>query len=130
MPPFLRASVPIVLFAGGGTGGHLMPALAIADAMVAADSRIEPLFVGAERGIEAQVLPARPWRYSLLPFEPIYRRQWWKNVRLPWSMWRSMRGVREVHNVATVSGTSSAERCKHEREANSGQSLANQGQWR
>jgi len=86
----------IVLFAGGGSGGHLMPALSIADAMVAADPAIEPFFVGAERGIEAQVLPARPWRYALFPFEPIYRRQWWKNVRLPLSMWRSMRGVREV----------------------------------
>jgi len=86
----------VVLFAGGGTGGHLMPALSIADAMVAADSSVEPFFVGAERGIEAQVLPARPWRYTLLPFEPIYRRQWWKNARLPWSAWRSLRGVREI----------------------------------
>jgi len=73
-----------------------MPALAIADAMVALDASIEPYFVGAERGIEAKVLPGRPWRYALLPFEPIYRRQWWKNVRLPWSAWRSMRGLRQV----------------------------------
>ena len=100
--------MPVVLFAGGGTGGHLMPALSIADAMVAADPTVEPYFVGAERGIEAQVLPARPWRYTLLPFEPIYRRQWWKNVRLPWSAWRSMRGVREVlrrENPALAIGT-------------------------
>jgi len=86
----------IVLFAGGGTGGHLMPALSIADAMVVANPTVEPFFVGAERGIEAQVLPARPWRYALFPFEPIYRRQWWRNVRLPWTAWRSLRGVREV----------------------------------
>lgn len=73
-----------------------MPALAIADAMVVLDPTVEPYFVGAERGIEAKVLPARPWRHTLLPFEPIYRRQWWKNVRLPWSVWRSLRGLREV----------------------------------
>lgn len=86
----------IVLIAGGGTGGHLMPALAIADAIVAADSRFEPYFVGAERGLEAKVLPGRPWRFALLPFEPIYRKQWWKNAGLPLSMWRSFRGVREI----------------------------------
>jgi UDP-N-acetylglucosamine--N-acetylmuramyl-(pentapeptide) pyrophosphoryl-undecaprenol N-acetylglucosamine transferase len=88
--------MPVVLFAGGGTGGHLMPALAIADAMVAIDPTIEPFFVGAERGVEARVLPARPWRHVLLPFEPIYRNQWWKNYKLPMSMYRSFKGVRMV----------------------------------
>lgn len=86
----------VVLFAGGGTGGHLMPALAIADAMVALDPGIEPYFLGAFRGVEAQVLPARPWRHTLLPFEPIYRRQWWKNVRVPVSLYRSFYGIRRV----------------------------------
>jgi UDP-N-acetylglucosamine--N-acetylmuramyl-(pentapeptide) pyrophosphoryl-undecaprenol N-acetylglucosamine transferase len=88
--------MPVVLIAGGGTGGHLMPALAIADAIVAADSRFQPYFVGAERGLEAKVLPGRPWPYTLLPFEPIYRKQWWKNAALPLTMWRSLRGVREI----------------------------------
>ena len=86
----------VVLFAGGGTGGHLMPALAIADAMVAADPSIEPFFVGAQRGIEARVLPKRRWRHVLLPMEPIYRRQWWKNVRLPWSVYQTLRQLRGV----------------------------------
>lgn len=86
----------VVLFAGGGTGGHLMPALAIAEAMVEVDPGIEPFFVGAQRGIEARVLPQRPWRHVLLPVEPIYRREWWKNVRLPWSMFRTLRQLRRV----------------------------------
>ena len=73
-----------------------MPALAIADAMVLEDPRIEPYFVGAERGVEAQVLPRRQWRYTLLPFEPLYRRQWWKNVRFPWTAFKSLRGVRRI----------------------------------
>src|SRR5689334_14250821 len=88
--------MPVVLFAGGGTGGHLMPALAIADAMVALDPSIEPYFVGALRGVEAKVLPTRPWRHTLLPFEPIYRKQWWKNVRLPFSTVRSLMGIRKI----------------------------------
>ncbi len=73
-----------------------MPALAIAEALVAAHSGIEPYFVGAERGLEAQVLPARPWRHTLLPLEPIYRRQWWKNARLPWTTLRALGGIRDI----------------------------------
>jgi UDP-N-acetylglucosamine--N-acetylmuramyl-(pentapeptide) pyrophosphoryl-undecaprenol N-acetylglucosamine transferase len=72
-----------VLIAGGGTGGHLMPALAIATRLRERCPELEPVLVGAERGIEAQLLPKRDFRYHLLPVEPVYRRQWWKNVRWP-----------------------------------------------
>lgn len=82
-----------VLFAGGGTGGHLMPALAIADAMVRLDPRIRPFFIGSERGVEASVLPQRPWPYELLPLQPIRRRQWWKNVTLPLALYRAVRRI-------------------------------------
>jgi len=74
---------PTVLIAGGGTGGHLMPALAIATALRQLDPDLEPVIVGAERGVEATLLPQRDFRYHLLPSEPIYRRQWWKNLALP-----------------------------------------------
>ncbi|MEP6589768.1 MAG: UDP-N-acetylglucosamine--N-acetylmuramyl-(pentapeptide) pyrophosphoryl-undecaprenol N-acetylglucosamine transferase [Gemmatimonadota bacterium] len=70
-----------VLLAGGGTGGHLMPALAIARAT----ARMEPdwrfSFAGAERGIEARLLPERELPHRLLPLEPLHRRAWWKNLR-------------------------------------------------
>ena len=74
---------PVVLLAGGGTGGHLMPALAIATRLRERRPDLEPVLVGAERGIEARLLPTRDFRYHLLPVEPIYRRQWWKNLRWP-----------------------------------------------
>lgn len=85
-----------ILFAGGGTGGHLMPALAIADAMVRLDPRIRPFFIGSERGVEANVLPQRPWPYELLALQPIRRRQWWKNVALPLALYRVVRRVAEL----------------------------------
>ena len=97
-----------VFFAGGGTGGHLMPALALADAMVRLDPSVRPFFVGSLRGIEANVLPQRPWPHALLPLEPIRRRQWWKNVTLPFSLLRSLRQVDVLvaeHRPALVVGT-------------------------
>lgn len=70
-----------ILIAGGGTGGHLMPALNLARA--AADLGHDIVLAGAHRGIEARLLPKQQFRFHLLPFEPIYRRQWWKNILWP-----------------------------------------------
>lgn len=58
-----------------------MPALALADAIQQLDPNVEPVLVGAQRGVEATILPRRPYRFHLLPFEPIYRRTWWRNTR-------------------------------------------------
>ncbi len=57
----------VVLFAGGGTGGHLYPALALADALTALRPDVRPFFVGARRGVEARVLPGRGAEHLLLP---------------------------------------------------------------
>jgi UDP-N-acetylglucosamine--N-acetylmuramyl-(pentapeptide) pyrophosphoryl-undecaprenol N-acetylglucosamine transferase len=72
-----------LLIAGGGTGGHLMPALALAEALVEENAAVEPVLVGAKRGVEAAILPSRHFRHHLLSLQPIYRRQWWKNLRWP-----------------------------------------------
>jgi len=85
-----------VVIAGGGTGGHLMPALAVASALVELRPDVEPVLVGARRGVEATLLPQRPYRFHLLPLEPIYRRQWWRNLRWPWVVWRVMRQCSQV----------------------------------
>ena len=97
-----------ILVAGGGTGGHLMPALALADALRRARPDVEPVLVGAQRGIEAKLLPGRPWRHHLLPAEPIHRRRWWRNLR--WlavfpRLVRSVRRVLEAERPALVVGT-------------------------
>src|SRR5437763_13931733 len=75
-----------VIFAGGGTGGHLYPGLAIARALKKADSRIEPFFIGARRGIERDVLPQVGFAFELLDLHPLYRSR-------PWENWRTMRGA-------------------------------------
>ena len=55
-----------VVVTGGGTGGHLYPGLAIARALVRADPRVRPFFVGALRGIEREVLPTTEFPHLLL----------------------------------------------------------------
>ncbi len=85
-----------IVIAGGGTGGHLIPALTLAEALVALDSSVEPVMVGAQRGVEAFLLPRRPFRYHLLPLEPIYRKEWWKNLRWPVIAWKALRACNQV----------------------------------
>lgn len=97
-----------VVVAGGGTGGHLMPALALAEALRARRSDIEPVLVGATRGVEAGILPQRGFRYHLLPAEPIYRRQWWRNLRWPLLLPRLLMAsgrVLDAEQPALVVGT-------------------------
>ncbi|HKV72758.1 MAG TPA: glycosyltransferase, partial [Gemmatimonadales bacterium] len=82
-----------ILISGGGTGGHLTPALALADTFRQMRPDIEIHLVGAERGIEAQILPHHPYPFTLLPLHPIYRRQWWKNIQWPVLAVRLWRGI-------------------------------------
>ena len=63
-------SRPTVLIAGGGTGGHVFPAVAVAERMEAL-ADVEVVFCGTRRGVEARVVPARGWRLELLDVEPM-----------------------------------------------------------
>lgn len=82
-----------VLFAGGGTGGHLYPALALADALQTQRADTQVHFVGARRGVEARVLPQRGVAHTLLPFHPIYRAQVWRNATTVVGLSRSFFGL-------------------------------------
>jgi len=60
------SSVPLLCVAGGGTGGHVMPALALADAARERWPELRVNFIGAERGLEAKLLPERGENVLLL----------------------------------------------------------------
>ena len=75
-----------IVFAGGGTGGHLYPGLAIARALVRLEPAVRPFFVGARRGIERDVLPTTGFPHLLLDLHPLYRAK-------PWENWRTLRGL-------------------------------------
>lgn len=55
-----------LLIAGGGTGGHLFPGIAVAEEFLARDPGNEVLFVGTERGVEARLLPKLGYRLELI----------------------------------------------------------------
>ncbi len=89
-------TAPRVLFAGGGTGGHLYPALALGDAFKRLDPAAEVHFVGARRGVETRVLPEKGVPHSLLPLEPIRRAKPWQNWRLIPAMTQSFAGLNRI----------------------------------
>ena len=68
-----------------------MPALAIAAALRAAAPGSRAGAGGRRARRRGALLPTRDFRYHLLPAEPIYRRQWWKNVRWPFVAGRLLR---------------------------------------
>jgi UDP-N-acetylglucosamine--N-acetylmuramyl-(pentapeptide) pyrophosphoryl-undecaprenol N-acetylglucosamine transferase len=97
-----------VLFAGGGTGGHLYPGLAIARTLARLDPRVRPFFVGAERGTEKQVLPGTEFPHLLLDLHPLYRgRPWenWKTVRGAAGAWRAIATLARREQPRLVVGT-------------------------
>lgn len=97
-----------IIFAGGGTGGHLYPGLAIARALVKADPRVEPFFIGAQRGIERDVLPQVGFPFELLDLHPLYRsRPWenWKTIRGALTAWRRIAGEVDSEHPACFVGT-------------------------
>jgi UDP-N-acetylglucosamine--N-acetylmuramyl-(pentapeptide) pyrophosphoryl-undecaprenol N-acetylglucosamine transferase len=62
-----------VVLAGGGTAGHIEPALALADALRRADPRIRITCLGTERGLETRLVPLRGYDLALIPAVPLPR---------------------------------------------------------
>jgi UDP-N-acetylglucosamine--N-acetylmuramyl-(pentapeptide) pyrophosphoryl-undecaprenol N-acetylglucosamine transferase len=62
-----------VMLAGGGTAGHIEPALALADALRRADQRIAITCLGTERGLETRLIPNRGYDLALIPAVPLPR---------------------------------------------------------
>ncbi len=85
-----------ILLAGGGTGGHLYPALNLAGAIRRVRPEANVLLVGAQRGVEAKILPEAGLPYRLLPMEPLYRSRPWRNWRLARSGPAVAAGLRRV----------------------------------
>ena len=72
-----------VIFAGGGTGGHLYPAIALAEAFKQHVENVQILFIGAPQGIEARVLPSLGYQLKLVPIRGLLRKLTLRNLAVP-----------------------------------------------
>ncbi len=75
-----------VLIGGGGTGGHLFPGVALAEALRQADPSCEVSFAGAERGLEAKVIPALGYPLVALPLAGVAGRNPLRALAGLWSL--------------------------------------------
>jgi UDP-N-acetylglucosamine--N-acetylmuramyl-(pentapeptide) pyrophosphoryl-undecaprenol N-acetylglucosamine transferase len=70
-----------IIIAGGGTGGHLFPGLALAEELKRRDSKTDVIFVGTERGIEARIIPREGFPIRFLRSEGIVGKSPLQKVR-------------------------------------------------
>jgi len=83
-------SFAFALMAGGGTAGHVMPGLAVANALVAnGHDRSSIEFVGSERGLERTLVPDAGFEVTLLPGRGIQRRVTLENLAAAWGLLRA-----------------------------------------
>ncbi len=85
-----------VVLAGGGTAGHVEPAMAVADALTALDPRIRITALGTARGLETRLVPERGYRLELITPVPLPRKPSGDLARLPPRVWRAVRETRAV----------------------------------
>ena len=91
-----RRESTVVVFSGGGTGGHFYPALALARELAALRPDVRPFFVGSQRGVEARVLPDCGIDYALVEVEGLDRRHLWNNAMVMQSLLGSVLEVFET----------------------------------
>ena len=85
-----------LIVSGGGTGGHIFPALSIANAVKAKCPNAEILFVGAENRMEMQRVPAAGYRIIGLPVSGFDRKNLLKNITVLWRLMKSRRKARRI----------------------------------
>ncbi|NWG02188.1 MAG: undecaprenyldiphospho-muramoylpentapeptide beta-N-acetylglucosaminyltransferase [Syntrophaceae bacterium] len=74
------------VIAGGGTGGHLFPGMAIAEAFIGREEGNEVLFIGTERGIEASVLSGGKFPLRMIQAKPIKGKSFVSQLKAIWSL--------------------------------------------
>jgi UDP-N-acetylglucosamine--N-acetylmuramyl-(pentapeptide) pyrophosphoryl-undecaprenol N-acetylglucosamine transferase len=85
-----------VIISGGGTGGHIFPAISIANAIKEIQPEADILFVGAEGRMEMERIPAAGYPIIGLPVRGFDRKNIFKNISVLFDLWKSMRKARKV----------------------------------
>ena len=88
-----------VIIAGGGTGGHVFPGIAVAQELVKKDSRTRLLFVGTDSGLECEHVPNYGFELRTLSAGRLRGQRLWVRlqtiVRAPQVIWRAIEILRE-----------------------------------
>lgn len=86
-----------IILSGGGTGGHIYPAVAVAEALKRRlGDEVELLFVGAEGKMEMEKVPALGYRIVGLPIAGLQRRLDWRNLLVPFKVMKSLAKARRT----------------------------------
>ncbi|MFC2101925.1 undecaprenyldiphospho-muramoylpentapeptide beta-N-acetylglucosaminyltransferase [Bacteroidota bacterium] len=84
------------IISGGGTGGHVYPAIAIAQAIRSREPEADILFIGALGKLEMEKVPAAGFRIEGLPVAGFIRRVTWKNLLFPFKLMKSLRLAKKM----------------------------------
>lgn len=85
-----------VIISGGGTGGHIFPAISIANALKRLVPDIDILFVGANGKMEMDKVPAAGYKIIGLNIQGINRKSLFKNLLLPFKLWKAITKARQI----------------------------------
>ena len=85
-----------IIVSGGGTGGHIFPALSIADAIRRKQPTAKILFVGADNRMEMQRVPEAGYEIVGLPIAGFDRKNMLKNFKVLWKIFKSQRMAKKV----------------------------------
>jgi UDP-N-acetylglucosamine--N-acetylmuramyl-(pentapeptide) pyrophosphoryl-undecaprenol N-acetylglucosamine transferase len=92
-----REGAPLrIIISGGGTGGHIFPAISIANALKATDSNIDILFVGASDRMEMEKVPAAGYKIIGLPVAGFQRKKLQKNFMVAVKLLRSVQMANKI----------------------------------
>jgi len=92
----VAGKAPVVVVAGGGTAGHIEPALALADAVMRLRPDAKVIALGTERGLENKLVPARGYQLELIPPVPMPRKPTPELLKMPLKVRDAVKRTREV----------------------------------
>ncbi|WP_324824652.1 undecaprenyldiphospho-muramoylpentapeptide beta-N-acetylglucosaminyltransferase [Sinanaerobacter sp. ZZT-01] len=85
-----------VIMTGGGTGGHIYPAIAIADKIKRRNPTAEIIFVGTRRGMEKEIVPKSGYEIRFITVSGFHRKKVWKNVRTILDLAKGNREAKQI----------------------------------
>lgn len=85
-----------IIVSGGGTGGHIFPAISIANAVKEKSPEADILFVGAESRMEMEKVPAAGYRIVGLPISGFDRKNPFRNIKVLFRLWKSLGKARKT----------------------------------